>query len=195
MTRAPFVNKPTLSGVTGTDLPQGGVTLESRRAWIEPMVHSLARPAFLFAMGLTRDAALAEEIVQEAFVSLWQARSTPREQPAFRSFLYKTVLNLVRDHRRRQSRWERLRLWLPAPPDPVEEAERRVGDAEVARALTVLTPREREAVYLRFFEDASYEEMARIMGTGESTVRVLVHRALVKLRPQLHGLTPEGSNA
>ncbi len=161
------------------------------------MVQSLARPAFLFAMGLTQDAPLAEEIVQEAFVSLWQARSTPQEQPAFRSFLYKTILNLVRDHRRRQSRWERLRFWLPAPPDPVEEAERRLGDAEVARALTVLSAREREAVYLRFFEDASYEEMARIMGARESTVRVLVHRALVKLRPRLktQGLTPEGSNA
>jgi RNA polymerase sigma-70 factor (ECF subfamily) len=172
------------------------VTLETRRAWIEPLVQSLARPAFEFAMGLTRDAALAEEIVQEAFVRLWQAKSTPREAPAFRSFLYKTVLNLVRDHRRRQSRWERLRFWLPAPTDPAEQAERRVGDAEVARALTVLSARERKAVYLRFFEDASYEEMARIMGARESTMRVLVHRALAKLRPRLkaQGMAPERSN-
>ena len=76
---------------------------------------------------------------------------------------------------------------LPAGPvlDPEREAERRIGDAEMADALRHLSPREREAIYLRFFEDAAYEDVAAIMRIADSTCRVLVHRALDKLRRHL----------
>jgi RNA polymerase sigma factor (sigma-70 family) len=171
--------------------------LESERPWIEPFVQTLGRPAFQLAMALTRDASLAEELTQEAFVRVWQSPRAPRELVAFRAFLYKTLLNLVRDLHRRRSRWARLRWWPAVPADPAREAERLLGDAEVASALQSLSPREREAVYLRYFEDASYEQMSRIMGASESTARVLVHRALAKLRPRLEaaGFAPERSNA
>ena len=55
----------------------------------------------------------------------------------------------------------------------------------MAKALRYLSPREREAIYLRFFQDAAYEEVAGIMRISASTCRVLVHRALDKLRVQL----------
>ena len=55
----------------------------------------------------------------------------------------------------------------------------------MAKALRYLSPREREAIYLRFFEDAAYEEVAAIMRIRDSTCRVLVHRALDKLRARL----------
>src|SRR2546423_5038385 len=76
---------------------------------------------------------------------------------------------------------------LPAGtgPRPEREAERRTGDAEMAKALRYLSPREREAIYLRFFQDAAYEEVAGIMRISANTCRVLVHRALDKLRAHL----------
>ncbi len=52
-------------------------------------------------------------------------------------------------------------------------------------ALRFLSPREREAIYLRFFQDAAYEDVAAIMRINESTSRVLVRRALDKLRDRL----------
>jgi len=60
-----------------------------------------------------------------------------------------------------------------------------MGDAEMTKALRYLSPREREAIYLRFFQDAAYEEVAGIMRISASTCRVLVHRALDKLRTHL----------
>jgi RNA polymerase sigma factor (sigma-70 family) len=64
----------------------------------------------------------------------------------------------------------------------------------IGQAMSALNPREREAVYLRFFEDASYDEIGRILGRRTGAVRVLVHRALRKLRGHLtqEGLVPEG---
>ena len=128
---------------------------------------------------------MAQEIVQEAFVRVWQSPRTPRELSGFRPWLYKTIVNLVRDHQRKRRRWEHLRIGRGESADPVDEVERRQADAELARAIRHLSRREREAVYVRFFEDASYEEVARIVGMRSGAARVLVHRALRKLRRQL----------
>ena len=128
---------------------------------------------------------MAQEIVQEAFVRVWLSPRTPRELSGFRPWLYKTIVNLVRDHQRKRRRWEHLRIGRGESADPVDEVERRQADAELARAIRHLSRREREAVYVRFFEDASYEEVARIVGMRSGAARVLVHRALRKLRRQL----------
>ena len=155
------------------------------QAWMEPMVAAFSRPAFQLAAALVRDGGIAEEIVQEAFLRALVSRHTPREMPEFRRWLYRIVLNLVREHHRRQTRWRRLPSRPESVLDPEREAERRIGDAEMADALRHLSPREREAIYLRFFEDAAYEDVAAIMRIADSTCRVLVHRALDKLRGHL----------
>src|SRR5438067_1469084 len=107
------------------------------------------------------------------------------EMTQFRRWLYRIVLNLAREHHRRRARWRKLPLRAEPGLDPEVEAERRMGDAEMAEALRFLSPREREAIYLRFFQDAAYEDVAAIMRINESTSRVLVHRALDKLRDRL----------
>jgi RNA polymerase sigma-70 factor, ECF subfamily len=157
-------------------------------SWIEPLVLQLHRPTFQLAFLLVRDYAVAQDIVQEAFVRVWLSPRTPREMSAFRPWLYKTVVNLARDHRRRQGRWARLRFGRIASADPIELAERRQRDSRLGTAMRGLSRREQEAVYVRFFEDAPYDEVARIVGVQTGTARVLVHRALAKLRRQLSSL-------
>ena len=154
-------------------------------SWIEPLVHQLQRPAFQLAVFLVRDYTVAQDIVQEAFVRVWRSPRTPREMSGFRPWLYRTIVNLARDHRRRQSRWSRLWLGRTHQSDPMEMAERHQSDAFLVEAMRSLSRREQEAVYVRFFEDAPYEEVARIIGARTGTTRVLVHRALEKMRRQL----------
>jgi RNA polymerase sigma factor (sigma-70 family) len=154
-------------------------------AWIEPMVTAFSRPAFQLAAALVKDRAVAEEIVQEAFMRALGNRRTPRELTQFRPWFYRIVVNLTREHHRRGARSRRLAV-LPQPaPDPEEEAERRFGDREMVAALRLLTQREREAVYLRFFQDLAFDDVAAAMGINESTARVLVHRGLERLRERL----------
>lgn len=154
-------------------------------SWIDPLIVQLQRPAFQLAVFLVRDRLAAQDIVQEAFVRVWASPRTPREVSAFRLWLYKTIVNLARDHRRRLGRWSRLRLERTSLADPVDIAERREADASLAQAMRSLSRREQEAVYIRFFEDAPYEEVARIIGVRTGTARVIVHRALEKMRRQL----------
>jgi RNA polymerase sigma factor (sigma-70 family) len=165
------------------------------RPWFEPLVHALGRPAYHFAMAITRDSALAEDIVQEAFVRLWQSDRTPRELPSFRAWLYRTIRNLARDEQRRQRVRALLRFGQPVLPDPTLEAERRMGDPELSSAFETLSSGERQALYLRFSEDLDYGEIARVMGNRESTARVFVHRALNKLRGRMIPTAPLKADA
>jgi RNA polymerase sigma factor (sigma-70 family) len=156
-------------------------------SWIEPLVLALYRPASQLATLLVRDYAVAQDIVQEAFVRVWLSPRTPREMSGFRPWLYKTIVNLARDHQRRQGRWARLRFGRVASADPMEMAERHHADVALGNALRALSRREQEAVYVRFFEDAPFDEVGRIIGVRAGTARVLVHRALEKLRHRLDG--------
>jgi RNA polymerase sigma-70 factor, ECF subfamily len=154
-------------------------------SWIEPLVLALYRPAFQLATLLVRDSTVAQDIVQEAFVRVWLSPRTPRDMAGFRPWLYKTMVNLVRDHQRRQSRWARLRFGRVASADPMDVAAQRSSDAALGHAMRGLSRREQEAVYIRFFEDAPFDEVGRIIGVRAGTARVLVHRALAKLRRRI----------
>jgi RNA polymerase sigma-70 factor, ECF subfamily len=154
-------------------------------SWIEPLVLALYRPAVQLATLLVRDYTVAQDIVQEAFVRVWLSPRTPREMSGFRPWLYKSIVNLARDHQRRQSRWARLRFGRAASDNPMDVAERREADAALGDAVRGLSRREQEAVYVRFFEDAPFDEVGRVIGVRAGTARVLTHRALEKLRQKL----------
>ncbi len=154
-------------------------------AWFEHLVRTLGRPAMKYANVLVHDMNLAEEIVQEAFARAWAAPTTPSAEVEFRRYLYRIIANLAHDYYRRQSRRAKPNPQGPVLMDPVETAERRAAGAAMKRALNILGLRERQAVYLRYFEDLSVAETARIMAARQGTVRVIVYRALRKLRRHL----------
>ena len=70
----------------------------------------------------------------------------------------------------------------------VPDASQAVADADQAlRLCGELPPMQRAAVVLRFYEDRSFAEIARILGCPEGTARSHVHRALQALRAKLEG--------
>ncbi len=155
------------------------------RLWFEPLVLSLGRPAMKFANVLVRDSDLAEEMVQEAFARMWASPNTPTPEIEFRRYLYRIITNLANDYYRKRARRAELQAPVPVLLNPLEQVEERAGDEAMKVALNVLGLRERQAIYLRYFEDKSFAETARIMGARQVAVRVMVHRALGKLRREL----------
>jgi RNA polymerase sigma factor (sigma-70 family) len=151
-------------------------------SWFESMVVSLARPATKFANVLVHDFDLAEEIVQEAFARMWASPNMPSEEVHFRRYLYRTITNLSHDYYRRLAR----RSTSAAPEaevmNPLEVVQGRADEELIRASLQILGLRERQAIYLRYFEDLSFADTARVMGSRQVTVRVLVFRALAKLR-------------
>ncbi len=132
----------------------------------DPMV----RVAYL----MTGSQAIAEELVQDAFVSVHRSWDRATNPPAY---LRTAVVNACRSWGRRQT-LERLRK--PAPPDPATLVADEMWDV-----LQTLPPRQRAAIVLRFYEDLPDEEIATLLGCKVPTVRTAVFRGLEKLRKEV----------
>jgi RNA polymerase sigma-70 factor (ECF subfamily) len=161
-------------------------TDQDDRRWFEPLVYALERPAYQFTLMLTQNPATAEETLQEAFARVWASPNTPRSEPEFKRWLYRAISNLVRDQHRRRVIEAKLRFWSAPVPDPEDEVSRRFEDRELIDAVRHLGLKERQAVYLHYYEDQPFAEVAGILGMRENSARVLVHRALRKLRTRLN---------
>src|SRR5258708_20963566 len=125
---------------------------------------------------MCRDAERAKDVLQEAFLRAWRFPKTPGEPDDFRPWLYRIMLNLIRDHYRRQRRAREVQSLGVTSYNAAEEAERRYEKSTLAQALQKLSRSDQEVIYLRFFDDASSKQLARILGAPEVAVRVRLHR-------------------
>jgi RNA polymerase sigma-70 factor, ECF subfamily len=131
-----------------------------------------------FALRLSGDPDIADDVVQEAFTRLIE-QDLPLDEA--RPWLYAVVTNLYRDRvRNRERRGRLLAAWPPTPEAPeapdvaVERAER---VHRVRRALDVLSERDRRMLLMRE-EGFKYTEIAEVLGVRASSVGALVARAL-----------------
>jgi RNA polymerase sigma-70 factor (sigma-E family) len=152
--------------------------------------HQLVRLATL----LTRDASVAEELVQDAFVSLHRRWGALADPGAAHGYLRTTVVNNARSALRHRGVEERYRQ--PGPPEPSGPEERAVQaaqDARVMAALRTLSRRQQEVLVLRYFADLSEHEIATTLGMSRGAVKSHAHRGLAALRQTLAddgGLVP-----
>lgn len=138
------------------------------------------RPSLLrLATALTGDRLAAEDVVQDAFLEV-SRRWDRLDNPA--AYLRTAVLNRSRSHHRRLGT---IRRHSP-PPVPLKVEAPELD--ELWAVLARLPHRRRVALVLRFYEDLSVEEIARIMRCRPGTVSSLLHRGLADLRK---GMTDE----
>jgi RNA polymerase sigma-70 factor (ECF subfamily) len=128
---------------------------------------------------ITRDRFEAEDVMQEAFLKVWERWDRVRDMDDPTGYLYRAALNLYRKRLRRASLAVRRAIRLAPPRDELAEVETR--DA-VVRALAGLTPRQRMSVVLVDLLDHSSEDAGRVMGIKAATVRVLVSQGRAALK-------------
>jgi RNA polymerase sigma-70 factor (ECF subfamily) len=170
---------------------------------IVELFHALEGPLLSYAMRLNADNALAQDLVQEAFLRLHRQFNDVREP---RSWLYRTVHNLALNHRRHADRT----VPLPAspndpadcghtPPEPAdpqplpdEQIARWEGVGLVRLTLQNLDARSREVVRLKFAEQLSYQEISARTGLSSGHVGYVLHHALKTMARELAkaGLVP-----
>lgn len=130
---------------------------------------------------LTGDRALAEDLVQEAFLRFVGRLQFVRNPDAFEAYLRRTIVNLSKNHFRHTAVE---RSYLARQPLPVEgRTDPDVPTYQTLRtALLALPVRQRAAIVLRYYEDLPETQIAEILGCRPSTVRSLIARALGTLR-------------
>ena len=153
--------------------------------WSAPLLRYLER--------MVRDAATAEELVQEVFIRVHRARERYTPEARFSTWLYRIATNLAlnelrrpfrrRDHRSADEEGAPQLVSAASPPDAVVNA-RRVGE-RVWRELESLPERQRAAICLSAVEGLAYAEIAGALQVSEKAVKALVHRARVTLATKL----------
>jgi RNA polymerase sigma-70 factor (sigma-E family) len=138
---------------------------------------------------LTGDRALAEDLVQDAFVRLAGRFAHLRDEGAFEPYLRRTVVNLSRSYyRRRKVERAYLERHPPARANAEAPLPADVGDRDALwHALARLPQRQRAALVLRFYEDLSERQIADVLRCPVGTVKSLLSRGLSTLRTQMDG--------
>lgn len=141
----------------------------------------------LFRFGLYKlgDHERVKDLVQETFVRTWSYLQGGKDIQQLRPFLYRTLSNLIIDEYRKKKTVS-LEVLVEEGFDPVDSAAPEAGlqyDSERALRLVQSLPEAyRDAVYMRYVEGFSLEDIATITGETKNTVTVRVHRGIEKLR-------------
>ena len=128
---------------------------------------------------LTRDRAEAEDLMQDAFLKVWERWGHVRSLDDPTGYLYRTAMNLYRKRRRRAAVALRHAIRPHPGRDRLDEVESR---DLVLRALATLSPRQRMSLVLTDLLDYPSEEAGRLMGVKATTVRALVSQGRSTLR-------------
>jgi len=158
----------------------------------EEMYRSHLAGLFGFLVYRTGDRVLAEDLAAETFTrALDKRKRFDRGRASEKTWLYAIALNLLRDHvrhvdaeARAMERVETLAaVAAGGAGTAVEFVERR---DVLDRALTVLSPEERDTIALRYGAELTIPEIADVTGEERTTVDGRVYRALRKLRAELN---------
>jgi RNA polymerase sigma-70 factor (ECF subfamily) len=124
---------------------------------------------------------LAREVVQEAFARALRQQRKFRGDGSLEAWVWKIALNVALKKRR-----ELAREW--ALDDEYEAgAQEAAPDRDLRAAVRALPPRRRLVVFLRYFADLSYAEIAAIAGISEGTVAATLAQAHTELLGRLDG--------
>jgi RNA polymerase sigma factor (sigma-70 family) len=137
----------------------------------------------------TGDTDLVLDAIHDLFVQLWTSRNNLGVPASVKNYLFKSLRTMLFRKMQSQSKLVNLDGVLSSGsfhvtfqqelPLKVEEQELR---AQVAAMISQLSDRQQEIVFLRFYEGASYDEIADIMGISTNSAYKLLYKALESLQ-------------
>ncbi|MBT2745390.1 MULTISPECIES: sigma-70 family RNA polymerase sigma factor [unclassified Lysobacter] len=164
------------------------------------LVQTHARKLHLLCLRITRDEALAEDAVQEAFYNAWRKLDGFDERAAFSTWLHRIAVNAALEQLRRNARHQHEQTesryeddaesdFLAELADEVPGPEARASGEQVARQIgeqmAMLSVSERAAFVLRHCEGRGLDEIAQTLSMNTGQCKQAIFRAVRKLRGAL----------
>jgi RNA polymerase sigma factor (sigma-70 family) len=152
----------------------------------EQILHRFEIPLLQYARRITGDREQARDVVQETFIK-FQRNGAVRRQDEPATWLFtvcrNAALNVCRKERRMMHLDEQLiEARESEQPMPFNQLEQKEAAGFLLRIVATLPPRQQEIIQLKFQNDLSYQQIAKIMQTTANNVGVLLHTALKTLR-------------
>ncbi|MFA5126642.1 MAG: RNA polymerase sigma factor [Patescibacteria group bacterium] len=132
------------------------------------------------------DKQVAEDLTQDIFLKIWQHLVDKKDIRSFSAFIFRIARNSVVDYYRKSYRQELPLEYLDESQEPADDKaatlDKSMDTETLLKLLRNLKPEYQEVLLLRFVEDLSIEDIAGILQKDKNNVRVLLHRALAKLK-------------
>jgi RNA polymerase sigma factor (sigma-70 family) len=160
--------------------------VELKKKWLLETLKLTQGKLVDYTRRITGNDEVARELVQEAFLRLWQDVQI-RTQAEMLPWLYTVCRNLAIDHRRKEKPMqpgyeETMDALASNPEDPLEAAD---AQTQVLGCMQKLTPRQKELIRLKFQHDLSYKEIAQVTGMTVTNVGFALHKAIATLREEM----------
>lgn len=164
------------------------------RKAFQSIVDAHKQRMFTVARSVVVDAALAEDVVQEAFIKAYRALPDFRGEARLSTWLFRITYLAAIDMQRKQQRF--LRFATDPQTDELVDEGRTSGSAETAlesselqsdiqAAIHKLSPFEQTVFTLRHMQNFKLREIAEVVDRSEGTVKNILFRAIRKMRDQL----------
>lgn len=133
------------------------------------------------------------DAVQDVFVEVFYEKPQLKSVDHFKHFLLKSLKNRLYDLFKSKAysksadiEEEVLSFSIKTTvlDEIIEEEDRITIEQKIEKLLSVLTPLQKEAVYLRYIQDLEYSEISEIMNKSEGSIRKLVSQAIIKIRKE-----------
>lgn len=144
------------------------------------------RRIYNFLARMTMDRQLAEDLCQNVFLRMIKYRSSYRNGSRFQSWIYQIARNVFSDHyqsvKNKYSAFIDVEKISDHMADNGESELLDEKEALLQRSMAKLTDEQRELLVLTRFQQMKYEEVAELMDTTVSNIKVKIHRAIIRLR-------------
>lgn len=167
--------------------------------WTDDAIRRHAAWLYRSALGMTRNAADAEDLVQETFAKAFASSGRFQSDTNLRRWLYRIMFNTFADDYRKRRREPLLAdreadpLWARNSSDgwsAEEHVLRRLVQAEILAAIRALPPGYRLTVYLADVKGLRYRQIAEVTGVSVGTVKTSLHRGRGQIRARLSTWSP-----
>ena len=145
-------------------------------------------------MSISGDKEIVKDTIHDLFVKLWNNKSNLGDVTALRAYLLVALRSTLYNNLQKISRKPVEQLSENTPfemvfsveSDYIKKESALADNQKLKEALELLTPRQKEVIYLRYFEEMEYAEIAAIMNITVKGVYKLTARALETLRQILN---------
>jgi RNA polymerase sigma-70 factor, ECF subfamily len=161
-------------GMTDEDVQ----TLLDERRWnaaFELLLDLYQQRVFRLVYSILNEAAKAEEVTQDIFLKMWQILPDYDKRASVATWLYTIARNRALSALRAESRRKTLPIEDYDPPATISET--RLRQLEIEQLLRRLPELQQRVITLFYLQDCSVEEVARMLGLPEGTVKSHLHRA------------------
>jgi RNA polymerase sigma factor (sigma-70 family) len=159
----------------------------NKRAY-ETLLKRYYLPLFQYATRFTKDREQAEDCLQESFIYLWEHRASLGSPESVRFYLFKTIRNNVFLAIKKSSAAIPVPFWMDDEMDResqlIDVETRDFNERRLSHLMEGVPERQREALYLKYFQELPVDQIAVLMGVNKQTASNFLYRGLSYLREQ-----------